>query len=255
MTSCQTWTPSSHIRHPWFDTTIMKRKHPETVSPDDDLPLGSGPGVSAAKPHPPKRRRCSNLEQGFAHMTLGPSPSIVAEQVSPVETLPTVREIQMASADADMTPLASTSTSHYSTDRPPYTIEEPSSAPEVKMKNSSWYELGPDRIIITDMDSFAQEDEEENETISVNTALLDRIRSNTLEASSSSSKSPATGPSQALILFKPLVAPEDKEDMKKMQEEEEERRRKQAEAKAAAEMEMLKREGETIDEDAMDVEP
>lgn len=150
MTSCQTWTPYSHIRHPWFDTTIMKRKHPETVSPDDDVQVG-GPGVSATaatKPPPPKRRRCSNLEQGFAHMTLGSTPVVATagtDQVSAVASLPTVREIQMASVDADM-PLASTSASFYSTDRLPYTIEEHSSAPEVKMKTSSWYELGPDRM-------------------------------------------------------------------------------------------------------------
>lgn len=150
MTSCQTWTTSSHIRHPWFDASIMKRKHRETVSPDDDLGGVIGPvsAASAAKPPPPKRRRCSNLEQGFAHLTLGSTPVVAAGGsgktfVSPPPMYSTMREMPMASVDADM-PLASTSTSTYPTDRLPYTIEEPP-APEVKMKVSSWYEPEPDR--------------------------------------------------------------------------------------------------------------
>ncbi|PPQ89574.1 hypothetical protein CVT25_012246 [Psilocybe cyanescens] len=251
MTSCQTWTTSSHIRHPWFDASIMKRKHRETVSPDDDLGGVIGPvsAASAAKPPPPKRRRCSNLEQGFAHLTLGSTPVVAAGGsgktfVSPPPMYSTMREMPMASVDADM-PLASTSTSTYPTDRLPYTIEEPP-APEVKMKVSSWYEPEPDRIIITDMDSFTQEDEkEEDGSLIVNPVLLDRIRSNTLE---SSSKPSAPPPNQALVLFKPLALDNKEANTERMQEEE--RRRKQAATERVTE----NKEGVT-DDDAMDVEP
>ncbi|KDR75426.1 hypothetical protein GALMADRAFT_249481 [Galerina marginata CBS 339.88] len=130
MAFCQTWaSTSSHIRHPWFDTTIMKRKHRETVSPDEDVETQSashlpGPGAPAARPAvkapPLKKRRYSNLENGFAQMSLGAVASVTP-------SLPVIMD-----ADMSTVPLAYT---------------EPS-IPEVKMKTSSWYEPEPDRTWI-----------------------------------------------------------------------------------------------------------
>jgi hypothetical protein len=53
--------------------------------------------------------------------------------------------------------------------------------------------------VITDLDAFTQsDDEEEGQTLAVNTVLLDKIRANVVEAST-----PPT--SQALVLFRPLA--------------------------------------------------
>jgi hypothetical protein len=139
-TSCQTWTSSSHIRHPWFDTTIMKRKHREAVSPDEEPDTTA----RATKTPPLKRRRkYSNLENGFAHMSLGSS-AVSAAASAPLPwssaLYPSVQEFMPPNnlnMDADMRSLPSPIKSVA------YTVEEPH-IPEVTMKTSSWYEPEPD---------------------------------------------------------------------------------------------------------------
>ncbi|KAF8894904.1 hypothetical protein CPB84DRAFT_1748430 [Gymnopilus junonius] len=227
MASCQTWSSAtSHIRHPWFDTTVMKRKH-EVVSPDEEQDLASPAPVDPAhRAHLPKRRRFSTLENGFAQMSL---------EVPNTEPVP-----YGDLADEDMCGVGpSSSSSAYPSAidllyQTPYTVEEPL-APEVKMKSSSWYEPEPDRIVITDMDSFTEEDEEQDGNVSINPVLLDAIRSNTIE-NSTTTKTPAESTSQALVLFRPLPTGS---DMKK--KDEEQRTRGAVETRV-------------VDEDAMDVE-
>ncbi|KIM45185.1 hypothetical protein M413DRAFT_441869 [Hebeloma cylindrosporum] len=241
-----TWTSSSHIRHPWFHTTIMKRKHREAVSADEELDT-TFPTPRAAKTPPLKRRRkYSNLENGFAHMSLGATASAPAAASSPwaspaplypnVQTFISPNNLNM---DADMRP-SSIEPSHIKS--PAYTVEEPD-IPEVTMKTSSWYEPEPDRIVITDMDSFAQSDDEEGPNLTINPALLERIRTNKFETCT---KPPSTSPSstsQALVLFQPLPLSEmEKEKVKEVQAE----RKQEAEAKRAE---------RERDEDAMDIEP
>jgi len=139
MAFCQTYASTSHVRHPWFDTVVMKRKHRETVSPEEDA-LSSKPVLP-----PPKRLRMSNLENGFAHMSLGSVPGAAAASS---ESYPRIQEMPLpgmssSSMDADM--LTPPSTHSSSTHEPSYIVEEPK-APEVKMQTSSWYEPEPDRM-------------------------------------------------------------------------------------------------------------
>jgi len=224
MASCQTWaSATSHTRHPWFDTTIMKRKHREIVSPDEE------DTVSAPRAPLPKRRRCTNLEHGFSQMSLGISDLADIPVVS-VEPPPATNVI-----DADMVPASSSTYASAPVHQIAYTVEEPV-APEVKMKTSSWYEPEPDRIVITDMDSFTEEDEEEDENVSINPALLDVIRSNTIETSTTT-KTPAASTSQALVLFRPLPICDIKNEEERTREEE-----------------VLETKEGVADEDAMDVE-
>lgn len=109
-----------------------------------------------------------------------------------------------------------TSFSSYST-QPAYTVEEPA-IPEINMKTSSWFEPEPDRmslcipnqlfadlvssntgIVITDLDSFTQsDDEEEQQSLAVNTTLLEKIRANVADKFSGPAPSSV---SQALVLY------------------------------------------------------
>lgn len=144
-TSCHSWTYSSHIRHPWFDTTIMKRKHCEAVSPDEeDATLPTGVKTPTKAPPLKRRRKYSNLENGFAHMSLGGSAVSAAANAplawSSSAVYPSVQEFippNHLNMDADMRSLPD------STKSVAYTVEEPN-IPEVTMKTSSWYEPEPD---------------------------------------------------------------------------------------------------------------
>ncbi|KAF8161007.1 hypothetical protein B0H34DRAFT_795850 [Crassisporium funariophilum] len=226
MASCQTWATSSHFRHPWFDTAVMKRKHRETVSPeDDDDGPSPPPGTafitppSSSRP-PPKRRRCSVLEHGFAYMSIANATDVPMQPLPMSLNYPHVEDVSplagsSSQMDADV-PIA------YS---PPYVVEEPT-IPEVKMKTSSWYEPERDRIVITDLDSFTESDDEREEAVTINPVFLERIRTKTFDK-------PAPSTSQALVLFKPLPGP--------------------GEWKPNIVKEEAKR--EVVDEDAMDVEP
>lgn len=60
-------------------------------------------------------------------------------------------------------------------------------------------------IVITDLDSFTQSDDEDEPAGSVvNPVLLERIRANTLEKSPLSPAASTPPTSQALVLYKPL---------------------------------------------------
>ncbi|KAF9529318.1 hypothetical protein CPB83DRAFT_853066 [Crepidotus variabilis] len=195
MASCQTWATSTHFRHPWLDSKSMKRKRPEVFSAEEDLvdlglPLNTAPTSTVPLPtNSSKRRRYTNLENGFAHLTLSGTTSLphtpISNDIRIQEVVcPPVMDAEM-SVEA-MAPLS-------------YVVEEPS-IPDVKMKTSSWYEPEPDRIVITDLDSFTEEDEDEEQPVTVNTSLLEKIRS--LE----SPKVPLIHPASnelALILFRP----------------------------------------------------
>ncbi|PPQ99752.1 hypothetical protein CVT24_009735 [Panaeolus cyanescens] len=174
MAFCSTWSSSSHFRHPWFDNPVPKRKQPESEQDDSQ---------------PQKRFR---LESGFAHLSLDSSSSSSSSSSSPQN----VTDIPEEPMDMDPVPLSS---------------EEPV-IPEVNMKTSSWYEPEPDRIVITDLDSYTNEDDEEGEAseqpISVNSALLNHIKNQTLDKTRSKTvQPPPPSPSQALVLFKPLPLP------------------------------------------------
>jgi len=93
-------------------------------------------------------------------------------------------------------------------------------------------------IVITDLDSFAESDDEEGPNLSINPVLLDRIRTNKLD---SCTNSQSTSTSQALVLFQPL--PLSEMEMERV---------KEAQAKQKQEAEVKRAE---TDEDAMDIEP
>ena len=77
-------------------------------------------------------------------------------------------------------------------------------------------------IIITDLDSFTQSDDEDEHQLAVNTALLDKIRANIVE---STNPLLPTTTSQALVLFKPppwasaMREEERREELKKTHKE------------------------------------
>lgn len=81
--------------------------------------------------------------------------------------------------------------------------------------------------MITDLDSFTESDDEEEQEVTVNPALLKRIRNNSLRSPNTSPAPTVT--SQALILFKPLPRLVDPPEVTEAPEE--------------------------ADDDAMDVEP
>ncbi|KAJ7084278.1 hypothetical protein B0H15DRAFT_848489 [Mycena belliarum] len=88
-------------------------------------------------------------------------------------------------------------------------VEEPAparpatpAAPEITMKTSSWYEPEPDRIVVTDLDSPSDEEVDGDAPPLVSPALIDRLKSRPLQHSL-----PAPSHSQALVLFRPLIAP------------------------------------------------
>jgi len=231
----------------------MKRKHGETVSADEELdthvPTGARVTATAKVPPPKRRRTYSNLENGFAHMSLG-GWSATTSSALPSGSLvsyPSVQELlppNNLDMDADM---RSSPIGPGPIQRLTYTVEEPTIA-EVTMKTSSWYEPEPDRIVITDMDSFTQSDEEEEEEadLRVNPVLLGQIRTNGIDpCSSSRSRPPLRSTSQALVLFKPL--PFSETEIERVKEV-------QAKQKREAEDKQVERDSES-DSDAMDVEP
>lgn len=140
------WKSISHIRHPWFDTHIMKRKHSKSRTPS--------PEKSSCGSPPSKRRRCSALEQGFSHLTLDGSwnASVNFNESAPANNT-SAREVSstpvgfplMKRSDALQPLLAfpempySCSVVHSNSNHEEHPV------PDVKMKSSSWYELEPDR--------------------------------------------------------------------------------------------------------------
>ncbi|KAJ6558608.1 hypothetical protein DFH09DRAFT_1163325, partial [Mycena vulgaris] len=143
-------TMSTPVRHPWFDKPSLKRKFDDPACP------------------PPKRRRASTLERGFASLTL----------------------------DAAMLPVDAL------LDEPPQPRPVTPTVPEITMKTSSWYEPEPDRIVVTDLDSTSDDEVDEDAHPLISTALLDRLKTRPLQPTL-----PPQPDSQALVLFRPLMPP------------------------------------------------
>ncbi|KAJ7132895.1 hypothetical protein C8R43DRAFT_1023869 [Mycena crocata] len=133
--------------------------------------------VSDACSRSPKRRRSSTLERGFASLTLDAAMDPVVQEPVPPPPRPT-------------TPVV----------------------PEITMKQSSWYEPEPDRIVITDLDSYSLSDDDDDADADatsnptthpplISPALLEHLKSRPL-----ASILPAPPQSQALVLFRPLVS-------------------------------------------------
>ena len=256
MASCQTWVSPSYFQHRWFPTSAVKRKYRDVIGQDEDSDSTPFPNSSSTSRPRPKRARCTVLENGLAHLSIAGNaytPTYATYSpatVGPPGGYPVVEDVTSTpSMDADMS-----SSSTYSSPiiQPTYIVEEPP-IPEVKMKVSSWYEPEPDRtserfstakicsskqllstgIVITDLDSFTQSDDEDEQEVTVNPALLECIRNNTL-GSPKVTTAPTT--SQALVLYRPLPnlrdTNEDHEEEEKVEE-------------ALVQ----------LDDDAMDVEP
>ncbi|KAJ7188419.1 hypothetical protein C8R46DRAFT_1205572 [Mycena filopes] len=113
----------------------------------------------------PKRRRSTTLERGFASLTLD-APMLVEPPPVPRPTTPVV--------------------------------------PEITMKLSSWYEPEPDRIVITDLRSFSEEDTDTDAPDAptlISRALIERFKRPLAPPL------PPQPPTQALVLFRPLQIP------------------------------------------------
>lgn len=137
-----TWATSTHIRHPWFDQPSMKRKL--SVSPVNNTSSTSGTPRSSP---PPKRRKFSALESGFAQLTLNNSYNNTTDTPNHVSTSaawPYISEFVQAPHDFLSTMDADVKVPAHDVILPSY-VEEPS-IPEVKMRSSSWYEPEPDRM-------------------------------------------------------------------------------------------------------------
>jgi len=103
----------------------MKRKRG-----DSDTPLVSPPLTK-------RRRRYSDLEEGFAYLSIAanhlPYKSFASDTISVQEIpAPTIMDAEMTSASSSPSL------------RPAYIVEEPT-IPEINMKTSSWYEPERDR--------------------------------------------------------------------------------------------------------------
>ncbi|KAJ3823921.1 hypothetical protein F5878DRAFT_537348 [Lentinula raphanica] len=212
-----------YFSHPWFDKPSMKRRHSSSSPETDDVPLNVSP-VS------PKRRRVTALERGFSNLSLHhvqPEASTSISFVSPPTSPPNITypppypgpihtPIPLSSSSSSSLDTLTAMEVEYSSTTPtiqPDSVEEPTSPslslPEVRMKGSSWYEPEPDRIVVTDLDSSDEEDEDEVEPVLnpiVSPALLERIRQRELLSTVSMSVPPLPD-QQALVLYRPLPRP------------------------------------------------
>jgi len=177
-----TGTWASSIRHPWYDQPSIKRKHEIT----DDTPL------------PYKRRRCSTLEHGFAHLTLE-NPQLITK-VHPQPSNPSIPLDQQHPMDTNFD-LSSSSVLR------PSSIEEPTTIPEIKMKNTSWYEPEKDRIVITDLDDSDEEPESDLD-LTISSVLLDHIKTRPVALEALARQVASKDTSKALVLFKPVKVAE-----------------------------------------------
>ncbi|KAF5326156.1 hypothetical protein D9611_000151 [Ephemerocybe angulata] len=219
------YSTASHFRHPWFDTSIAKRKQPVQVNPNEDMD-----DEDESDDRPVKRRRCSGLENGIAHLNLGSGQHPRLHQHHQHRTMwghvqPTVEERGSTASPTNTASSASSFTSL--TDRRnvlfPGSVEEPSSAPEVKMMStgaSSWYEPERDRIVITDLEGYAADSDEEDQTedtltvedmdgppemVNIHPAYLQHLRTSRTALDRQHLPSSASeDQSRALVLFRPL---------------------------------------------------
>ncbi|KAF8070255.1 hypothetical protein FPV67DRAFT_1008382 [Lyophyllum atratum] len=185
-----TWVSSAPIYHPWFTKPTAKRKLSDSPSPSTS-PSPSPPSSRSGSLPPQKRPRYSALEAGFSTLTLG-NPNTTDPGSS--SALPYVSEPISSPSDILAIPTVVL----------PDTIEEPN-IPEVKMKSSSWYEPEPDRIVITDLESSSDEEDNLEAEISISPALLQKISSHSRGLPEPGI--PFPNQSHALILFKPLPLP------------------------------------------------
>ncbi|KAK2467772.1 hypothetical protein APHAL10511_000067 [Amanita phalloides] len=162
-----TWM-QHQARHPWFHSFATKRKH----WPNCDSMAVKDADAS----RPIKRRRCSTLERGFAHLSLVGGPAIAED----------VEDVEMSMASSDVKPR----------------VGETPDLKDVKMRKSTWYEREPDRIVVTELETSSDEETETQEGeggLYVSPALLKHIRSHTLDSSLKRSTS------QALVLYQPAT--------------------------------------------------
>lgn len=152
------------VRHPWFNMPSTKRKRPPTPSSDESDGLSErSTSFRTFEGDLPKRRRCSTLEQGFAHLNLShpvyqthvssttstsstsPIPSILELDVpfarspspSAMESEYTYPIIQPTSIEEPPSPDAS--------GYPPPDAECEDGVADIKMRSQSWYEPEKDR--------------------------------------------------------------------------------------------------------------
>jgi hypothetical protein len=132
-----TWV-QAHIRHPWFNSYTMKRKIRHGDSNDEEDEPSNEP------PHPTKRRRCSTLERGFAHLSLVHEYSVDSAAVEKAEwaedvEMPMESVTALTSSESDVNMVAF-----------PSSFEEPTpDIRDVKMRKSTWYEPERDRTLVT----------------------------------------------------------------------------------------------------------
>ncbi|KAI0686348.1 hypothetical protein BC835DRAFT_1309554 [Cytidiella melzeri] len=207
--------------HPWFRMPSLKRKAVEressSSSADSDLERFALPR---------KRFKCGILESGFAQLSLNQTINAPLASTPSLSThLPNTTHAQndswasqststSASGDATWGDISyadfETDPQHASSIVLPGSVEEPSSPEaqtvqepqDVTMKSRSWYEPEKDRIVIVDLDDSDLEDSaDDSPELTVNSALLSRIRDQRANALTSRKDA---GPSMALVLYKPL---------------------------------------------------
>ncbi|KAJ7124871.1 hypothetical protein C8R44DRAFT_874735 [Mycena epipterygia] len=122
----------------------------------------------------PKRRRANTLERGFASLSL---------------------DAVMHAVDAPIIPVV---------EEPPLPRPVTPTIPEITMKTSSWYEPEPDRIVITDLNSYSDDEQDadaDTDTLLISPALIERLKTRPRESTLPVHPQP---PTQALVLFRPL---------------------------------------------------
>lgn len=237
------------IRHPWFNMPSKKRKRPPSPSSEgDECPER----FRTFEGELPKRRRCSTLEQGFAHLNLShsmqthvsststsPNPSILELDV------PFVRSPSPNAMESDYTyPIIQPTfieepTSPDISVYPPRSAEgESEEVADVKMRSESWYEPEKDRkcccslirlllylagntgIVITDLDDSDEEggpnSTSDSSGLTISNALLNRLRNQQPERHAL--PLPSAKPSSALVLFRPLSVPSKELEGEEVQE-------------------------------------
>ncbi|KAF8622335.1 hypothetical protein AX15_007070 [Amanita polypyramis BW_CC] len=208
-----TWAQTSHLRHPWYHTFAAKRKVC-TGSTTGSCHVEDDESTDVARPV--KRRRCSALERGFAHLSLtraylddnqavSSTVGQAAERPEDME-VPMDSDLPMFTGVGDLTPDMNTVIT-------PSYVEEPAPAvSDAKMRSSTWYELEPDRIVITELETSSDEESDANNDgperggLYVSPTLLGHIRSRMLGAGLLLPKhnTAETSASKALVLFRPI---------------------------------------------------
>jgi len=250
--------------HPWFRAPSLKRK----TLDDDDISIVEyhpRPSISPSQ----KRRRYDVLEHGIAHLTLNASAE-VPRPPEYIQSAPKYSPNYAPAATAAGIPSSPVAWSPHPWEQPletsvvlPGSIEEPTSPgqaedlPDIQMKVPSWYEIEKDRIVITDLEDSDTEDQESevrgrtHPEMVVSPALLDRISKQLLPGSTGEFGD--TDASKALVLFRPLVVPQDDSETHAVPVE-----TKEEEAREDMEDIILTDSIPTMDsqaEDAMDIEP